>query len=323
MLPLLPPLGRLLLLLRRGLPLRGLGLRLLALLRLRLRQRPTLHARLVLRCKPGILLPGLLRVLLLLRLQLSHLLLHVVLRLLLRRRWLRWCLTLLLLLCERVLLCLLGHSVRLRLRLRSILLLGLRLLVIPLTRALLLPLVAGRILNLLILDPVRRLGLRRGPVLGLLRRRGVGRRVRRRAIHRRRRPQLALRLHVLRLLETRSQSGLLARVCALLLGPLLPTPLWRAAFEVLQALGPNPTQTPSDSDLATWFLTGWCPGLGSIPLYAGHMSRWQSSYLYCAILLRDSRGRGCCGVCCSVRCLHRRLMLLLMYALQHTPDHVA
>ena len=84
--PLLLPLGRwllllLLLLLRRGLPLVGSRLRLLALLRLRLR--PTLHARPVLWREPRVLRPGLLRVLLLLRLQLPHLLLHVVLRLLL------------------------------------------------------------------------------------------------------------------------------------------------------------------------------------------------------------------------------------------------
>ena len=181
LLPLLLPLGRrllqLLLLLRRGLPLRGSGLRLLALL-LRLRLWPTLHRRLALWRKPRVLrlLPGLLCVMLLLRLQLSHLLLHVVLRLLLGRR--RLLTLLLLLLTERVLLCLLRHGVRLRLRLRGILMLGLRLLAVPWPRAALLPLLAGRVLHLLVLDPVlQRLGLGRGTVL--LRQRGVGRRVRR------------------------------------------------------------------------------------------------------------------------------------------------
>ena len=83
-----------------------------------------------------------------------------------------------LLLRERIQLRLLWRDVRLRLRLRSVLVLGLPLLAVPLTRALL-PLLAGHVLNLLVLDPVRRLGLWRSPVLRLLRHCGVGRRVRR------------------------------------------------------------------------------------------------------------------------------------------------
>ena len=69
---------------------------------------------------------------------------------------------------------LLGRGVRLRPPLRGILLLGLRLLVKPLPRALL-ALMAGPVPRLLVLDPVRSLGLWRSPVRGVLRRRGVGR----------------------------------------------------------------------------------------------------------------------------------------------------
>ena len=138
------------------LPLCRPGLRLLTL-----HLGPALRNRLVLgRETRVLLLPGLLGVLLLLRLELPHLLMHVLLRLLML-------LLHLLLLCRRVLLRLLSRGVSLRLRLRSVLLLALwrvRL------HGALLSLRGRRILCLLVLGPLWLLrGLLLRTVRGLLR----------------------------------------------------------------------------------------------------------------------------------------------------------